>query len=173
MSHTPVNLSHQKFKKVFFGFDASEVENYLDLVSSELNTLSRERQLLDDENEEYKRIVEEYREREKALKETMLAAQRVTEEMKSTAQREAELIIARAELSAERLLDEAQKRQTKLLLEINELKRRKVHVMSELRGHLHSHLQMLDFDKTSEPLLPLDHHDDEATDVGKTVNSVF
>lgn len=173
MSITPIDLTHQKFKKVFFGFDASEVESYLELVSSELNALTRERQLLEDENEEYKRAIEEYRERERALKETMLAAQRVTEEMKATAQREAELIIARAELSVERLLDEAQKRQTRLLMEINDLKRRKVHVMSELRGHLHSHLQMLESDKSLDALPPMSIHDDEATDVGHEAISIF
>lgn len=173
MKLTPIDITQQKFSKSFSGYNKHAVSAFLELVASELSEAVREKHSLEDENEELKAQLEEFRERERALKETMLAAQRVTEDMKATAQREAEVIVARAELAAERLLEEAQKRQTTLLSSISDLKRRKVQMVAEFRGLLHTYERLLEAESKGEEVRPKILNEEAALDLIDQLAAAF
>ena len=78
MRVTPLEIQQQQFKtKVFGGLDDTDVDNFLQLVASELEDLIRENTDLKEQLKKANSEIEEHRQREVSLREAMLAAKRV------------------------------------------------------------------------------------------------
>jgi cell division initiation protein len=139
MKITPIDIRQQQFRRALRGLDAREVDSFLNLVSDELEGLSRENHKFKEELARTQRIVDEYRERERALKETMITAQRITDDIKESARREAEVIISRAEIQAEKIVHAANDRLVKVIEDIQEMKRERDQLRSNLVGIIEAH----------------------------------
>ena len=75
MKLTPLDIQQQQFRTVVVGgFDAKEVDAYLDMVSSAMEGLIRENSGLKDQLKQKEALLDDHRQREKALKETMITA---------------------------------------------------------------------------------------------------
>jgi len=149
MHLTPLDIQQKKFTTKLRGFDPQEVDAFLSLISSELESSNAEAARLRDEVERQTRVIESFQQREDALKETMLTAQKVTEDMKEAAKKEADIIVGRAELDAERLVESAQDRLTELFSDIQELKRQKTQFTMQLRGILKTHEKLIEMGEES------------------------
>jgi cell division initiation protein len=143
MKITPIDIRQQQFGKTFRGLDPREVDSFLNLVSDELETATRESNRLKDELASQSRIVEEYRDRERALKETMITAQRITDDIKESARKEAEVILSQAELQAEKIIHAANDRLVKIIEDINETKRQREQLHASLVGVVEAHRKLL------------------------------
>jgi cell division initiation protein len=143
MSITPLDIQQKRFRTSWKGLDRSEVDHFLNLIASEIETLNRELNELREDTSRQRRLLDEYRAREGAIKETMITAQRVTEEITDNAKKEADIIIGRAELEAEKLVEGAQERLTEILGDIAEAKRQRTMMLSELRGVVDAHVKLI------------------------------
>jgi cell division initiation protein len=149
MSITPLDIQQKRFRTAWKGLDRSEVDHFLNLIASEIETLNRELNELREDTSRQRRLLDEYRAREGAIKETMITAQRVTEEITDNAKKEADIIIGRAELEAEKLVEGAQERLTEILGDIAEAKRQRTVVLSELRGVVDTHTKLINLAEES------------------------
>ena len=150
MRITPLEIQQKRFTVGFRGLDRAEVDAYLNLIASELESMTREiHELREDQNRNH-RLLDEYRARESAIKETMITAQRVTDELHENAKKEADIIIGRAELEAEKMMERAQSRLTDLLGDIAEAKRQKAQLLAGMKGMLDAHAKMTDIAEESE-----------------------
>jgi cell division initiation protein len=147
MKITPLDIQQQRFRTTFRGLDKGEVDAFLNLIASEVESLNRRAHEFEEDVRRQRNVLDEYRDREQALKETMITAQKITEDIKAGAQKEAELIIANAELEAERIVSAAQQRLVGLLEEINELKRQRCVFLERLRGVLNTHQKLLEMEE--------------------------
>ncbi len=144
MPLTPLDVQQQRFRTRFGGgLDKAEVDAFLNLVSNELERLTRENTELREEQRATRRLLDDYRSREEALKETMITAQKVTDEIKRAADKEADIILGRAELDAERIIERAQDRLTELLRDIAELKRQRAQFLSQTKAVVDQHRALL------------------------------
>ena len=161
MKLTPLDIQQQQFSVRFRGFDANEVDAFLETVANELEDLLKMNKELRGELERKEARIGEYQNMEKTLKETLLMAQTTSEEMKKNAQKaieelkantqkEATFIIAHAREQAEKMIAETNSRLIKIQEEVNELKRKKIILRQELRSLLETHLRLLESSSEKE-----------------------
>ena len=148
MNITPLDIQQQQFKgKMLGGLDPNDVDSFLQMVASEMESLIRENSELKDQVRKFTQQLEEFSQREVTLRETMLAAQKVTEEMKANAQKEANLLVSEAELKGERILADAENRLLQLNNQVYEIKRQKLQFETNLKSLVEAHLKMLSFEE--------------------------
>jgi len=148
MNITPLDIQQQQFKgKMLGGLDPNDVDSFLQMVASEMESLIRENSDLKEQARKFSLQLEELSQREVALRDTMLAAQKITEEMKANAQKEAHLLVSEAELKGERIVAEAENRLLQLNNQIYELKRQKLQFETNLKSLVEAHLKMLSFEE--------------------------
>jgi len=144
MKLTPIDIQQQQFRSTVWGFDAKEVDGFLDQVAVAFEELIREVNAIKAQIQDKEAQLEQHREREKALKETMITATRIANEVKQSAQKEAEIIIAGAESQAEGIIQNAHTRLARVMDDISELKRQKVQFEAGLRSIVGAHSKMLE-----------------------------
>lgn len=144
MRLTPLDIQQQEFKSGLWGFDAKEVDAFLDLVAAEVERLVRENNGLRDQVRHKDDELEAHRGREQTLKETMITATRIAEDIRDNAKKEAEIVVARAESQAEQIVQNAHTRVARALEDLDELRRQKAQLEASLRSVLDSHRKLLD-----------------------------
>jgi len=148
MNITPIDIQQQQFKgKMLGGLDPNDVDAFLQMVASEMESLIRENSDLKEQVRKFSLQLEELSQREVMLRDTMLAAQKITEEMKANAQKEATLLVSEAELKGERIVAEAENRLIQLNNQIYEAKRQKLQFETNLKSLVESHLKMLSIEE--------------------------
>ena len=146
MSITPIDIQQHRFKTRPLGYEKTGVDHFLELISDELERLTRLNQGLKEELSRAKSTMDEMRGREATLKQTLMTAQQMSEDMKNNARREGEILIADAHLRAERIVRDAEDRRIQLVGEIQEVKRQKITFEAGLRALVESHMRLLDLD---------------------------
>ena len=144
MNITPLDITQKQFRRAFRGLDSEEVEAFLALVASEFEGLVREVTALRAAGQRKDEELAEHRSREKALQETLVAAQKASEEIRESARKESEIAISDAELQAEKIVQAAHTRFLRIVDDINELKRQRVQLESNIRMIVESHLKLLE-----------------------------
>lgn len=154
MKLTPLDIQQQKFKVKWRGYDAQEVETYLEMVAEDVESLLRGYNKLTDELKKCDTLLVDYRENERSIQQTIMTTQKVADDLKRTAQREAELIISEAKVEAEKISNDAKTQAEKILgnsreeienkrSEINDLRNRKLECELSFKNMLESQLRLL------------------------------
>ena len=152
MKLTPLDLQQKTFRKGrFSGLDEKEVRDYLALVGSELEDVTRKLHRQDEELRRREARINEFKDREQLLQQTLTTAQRLSEEMKSNTRKEADIVLSDAELQAEKIIANAQARRTQLIQEIDELKRARASFIQQLSGIVETHKSILDHIRGEQP----------------------
>ena len=144
MGLTPLDIRQQQFKKTLWGFDAPEVDAFLDVLAHHFERVHREVLSLREEVHRKDAEIRDHREREKTLKDTMITATRITEDIKDNARKEAEIVIAKAEAQAEQIVQNAHTRLVRIMEDIDELRRQKAQFEAALRSTIAAHGKLMD-----------------------------
>lgn len=116
---TPLDIHNKEFKRSFRGYNEDEIDEFLDMVVKDYETLYRENIDLKETVERLKSKVENFERLENTLHNTLVVAQETAEEVKlnanresedlrNSAKREAEDLRASAHREAELIVKEAQ-----------------------------------------------------------------
>lgn len=105
---TPVDIHNKEFTTSFRGFNKEDVDDFLDQVVNDYETLYRENCQLKKEIELNKKQLDQYHQLEKNLQDTLLVAQRTADEVVTTANTRGEEIRQAAKQAGENLKREAQ-----------------------------------------------------------------
>ena len=89
---TPVDIHNKEFTTSFRGFNKEDVDDFLDQVVNDYETLYRENRQLKKEIELNKKQLDQYHQLEKNLQDTLLVAQRTADEVVTTANTRGELL---------------------------------------------------------------------------------
>lgn len=144
MKLTPLDIQQQQFKSGLWGYDAKEVDAFLDLVAVELERQIRDANGLRDELRRRKAELEEHKGREQTLKDTMTTATRVAEDIRDNARKEAEIILAQAEVQADQIVKNAHTKLLRVIEDLDELRRQRIQMETGLRSTLDAHRKLLD-----------------------------
>lgn len=144
MPITPLEIRKQEFRKALRGYDPHEVRAFLEMVSSELESLLRENAGLQEKVKDLDSKIEDYHRMEKILQDTLTTTQKATDELKNGAKKESETIIANARVEAQRFLKEAQSELARMKEETKMVEHQKLLLVSEFRGLLESYLRLLE-----------------------------
>ena len=145
MRLTPLEIRKQAFsKRRLGGADPEEVQDFLNLVATELEQLAREnarlREQIDAQNDE----IREFKAMESSLRKTLVRAEEMSSESKHEAAKESEHILLEAQERAERVLGDARTRLGLLTEEIEELQTKKDVFLNRFRSLVKRQLDLLE-----------------------------
>lgn len=144
MKLTPLDVRKQEFKKAMRGYDAVEVDTFLEMISEQLETLLREKKELSDEVLQLKTQLRDYQNVEKTLQDTLMTAQASVQESKENSDREAEILMKEAEIQAEKTLEGAKLKLAEMKNELVLIKSQKDSFARRLKHLLQSQLELID-----------------------------
>ena len=140
---TPLDIHNKEFKRGFRGYNEEEVDEFLDKVIKDYETLYRENIELKETIERLNSKLEHYQHMENTLHSTLVIAQETAEEVKLNAKKETELMIKEAEISAQKLVEEALGKVRRMTGEYEELKKQSQIFRTRLRTLLQAQMEML------------------------------
>lgn len=140
---TPLDIHNKEFKKSLRGYDANEVDEFLDEVIKDFETLYKENLELKERLQAQKDNLNRYKEMEDTLQSTMVLAQKMAEEAKRNAEKEAELIIWEARKKAEQIVAGAEDQITESRKRLETLRAYEKQLMIKLRTFLQTQLDTL------------------------------
>ena len=97
---TPVEIRSKEFTSGIAGYKKSEVDEFIQLIASEYDSLYRQNIALNDKINMLSQAVKEYKEIESALHDTIATAHNIAAEVETTARLKADNIVKEAENTA-------------------------------------------------------------------------
>jgi cell division initiation protein len=166
MEITPIDIQQFQFKSRFMGYDKAGVDQFLEKVADQLESLHRENQELKETLARTRQTLEEMRQTESTLKEALLTTQQVTDGLRENARKEAELLIEDARLKAGKIVRQAEERRIELVHQVQEINRQKLIFETSLESLIERHQRMLaetDWPEIPEALMVVDKRPSEET----------
>lgn len=148
---TPIDIQQVGFGVRFRGYDRREVDNFLDALSQDYETLVRENHELRDKTASLEYQLQELKRKESTLSRTLMTAQKIVDQVKQNAEKDADLILKEAELRAEELMKKAEDDRFRLQLEIQGLYKQKALLLEKLRGVLRTFEKTVEMEAGDEP----------------------
>ena len=93
----PMDIHNKEFKKAMRGYDAEEVDEFLDEIIVDFEKMQRELDVLKTQLSSYSENMNSYREKEISLNNALVSAQRFADQLKRDAEEKAAAIVAQAE----------------------------------------------------------------------------
>lgn len=108
MRLTPNDIKNKEFKRGMRGYNADEVDEFLDNICEEYEACFKENSLLKEKIAAANDKLDHYTKIETTIQNTLLLAQNASEQAKLSAQKEAELLLKNANETAQKIIDKAQ-----------------------------------------------------------------
>ena len=131
-------------RKIFGGYNKTEVVDFLKSLASELEEHSTHTQELSSKLMEKETLVREYRDREEMLKNTITTAQNLANKIKKDAEKESGFILEDAKQKAEIIVKDARNSLKKAYQDLSDLQRIHIQLKNTLKSVLQSHQDLLD-----------------------------
>jgi len=144
MPLSPLDIHNKEFKtRIGRGYDQDEVNEFLDLVIKDYETIIRENKELHAQIANLQERLDHFQNIEESLSKTIIVAQEAADDVKSNAKKEAQLTIREAEKNADRIINEALVKSGKISLEIEELKKQASIYRTRFRTLLEAQLELV------------------------------
>nr|WP_153238589.1 MULTISPECIES: DivIVA domain-containing protein [Fictibacillus] len=151
---TPLDIHNKEFTRGFRGYSEDEVNDFLDQVIKDYETVIREKKELEETVANLEEKISYFKNIEETLNKSILIAQETGEEVKRTATKEARLIVKEAEKNADRIINESLSKSRKISMEIDELKKQSSVYRTRFKMLIEAQLEMLkndDWDSLNAP----------------------
>ena len=141
---TPLDIQNKEFSKSVNGYKKDDVDEFLDLLTVDMEKVLSENASLRSENVRMAADLEKYKGSEGAVLETLEAAKALMGEISASAERRAEILIKNTELDAELIRREAKESVERLVDESQQLRNRFTAFKSKYKNLLESELERFD-----------------------------
>lgn len=146
MPLTPLDIHNKEFGRRLRGYDEDEVNEFLDQVIKDYESLIRENKELQNQLLTVQEKLNHFANIEETLSKTIIVAQEAADEVKGNAKKEAQLIIKEAEKNADRIINDSLSKSRKVSLEVEELRKQASIYRSRFRMLVEAQLEMLSKD---------------------------
>ena len=144
MAIRPVDIRRKEFKSGFRGYDANQVDDFLDEVADEFERTFGENQRLSEEITSLQERTQQFEDLETSIREALVHAQQVARDLRQNAGKEAELIVREANEQAHRILADSSGRVERVQESYEVLHKAKQDFASDFRYLLKSYLAVMD-----------------------------
>jgi cell division initiation protein len=144
MKVTALEIRQQQFPLRFRGLDPGEVDKFLELVAGDMEDLVRENTRLRDALARKDQELERMQQGEDELKKALMAIQEIREDWIGRAEKQAEQVVLESTLKANQLQVDAERRLAVLQQDVQELRRQKHQLVSDIRRIVEEHLRALE-----------------------------
>lgn len=107
MALTPTDIHNKEFHRGFRGYTEEEVDEFLDEVVREFESLLRERDQMRQQLEEADQNLSRFHQLEEHLQRALVVAEQAADALRQNAQREADLVIREAQQRADQIQEQA------------------------------------------------------------------
>ena len=151
---TPLDVRKKRgdFGRGVRGYNAQEVDAFLELVAERLEELVKENITLRERAERLAEQVAAQTGREQAVQDALVTAQQLRDEIQANAQKEAELALKEARARGREILAEAERRAVQATEGIDELDRRRLRFLGSYRQFLERELDHVAVEEGRKPL---------------------
>ncbi|MHA7963753.1 DivIVA domain-containing protein [Paenibacillus sp. CAU 1782] len=146
MPLTPLDIHNKEFSRRLRGYDEDEVNEFLDQVIKDYESLIRENKELQNGMLGLQERLNHFSNIEETLSKTIIVAQEAADEVRNNAKKEAQLIIKEAEKNADRIVNESLNKSRKVALEVEELKKQASIYRARFRTLVEAQLELLSQD---------------------------
>ncbi len=140
----PMDIHNKEFKKAMRGYDAEEVDEFLDEIIVDFEKLQRELDVLKTQLSNYSENMNSYREKEISLNNTLVSAQRFADQLIKDAETKAADIVAEAEAEAQRIIGGTEAKYNKVLADYTMLATRYNDAKETLKDYFQNQIAMLE-----------------------------
>lgn len=144
MAIRPVDVRRKEFKNSLRGYDANQVDDFLDTVADEFERTFSENQRLTDEIKNLKERLEQFEELETSIREALVHAQQVSRDLRRNANKEAELILREAKERSHQILADSSARVERVQESYEVLRKAKQDFADDFRHLLKSYIAVMD-----------------------------
>lgn len=144
MKLTPMDINNKEFKKGLRGYNADEVDEFLDEVVENYEELYKENANLKEKLTNLNEKVEHYSQIETTIQNTLILAQNAAEQAKNSAQKEAELMLKNANESAQKIMDKAHNDVIQINDEYEKVKQEFIKFRAKYRNFMNAQLETFD-----------------------------
>jgi len=141
---TPGAIQRKDFTRGVRGYKEEEVDQFLDLIAADLDTLLRENASLKENIKALTQEIDSHRGSDSAILGTLEAAKALMTEISASAEKRAEIVLKNAELDAERIRREARENVEHMTEEAVALSRRWELFSGRFRNLLETELDRFD-----------------------------
>lgn len=146
MAFTPSEIKNKAFTRIKNGFEPTEVEQYLERLSHEIERLKEDKKQLEKVLEERDAHIQSFKEVEKSVGEAIVSAQRAADETKAAAQKERDAIIQKAQAEASQIVNDGIEKARRLSFQTEDMKRQSKVFRSRFRMLVEAQLDLLKSD---------------------------
>ncbi|WP_138751904.1 DivIVA domain-containing protein [Paenibacillus sinopodophylli] len=153
MPLSPLDIHNKEFGRRLRGYDEDEVNEFLDQVIKDYESLIRENKEMQNQVLGLQERLNHFTNIEETLSKTIIVAQEAADEVRSNAKKEAQLIIKESEKNADRIINDSLAKSRKVSLEVEELKKQASVYRARFRTLVEAQLELLSVDgwDTLEP----------------------
>ena len=144
MRITSMDINNKEFKKGLRGYNADEVDEFLDKVAEEYEIIYKENSTLKEKTSFLEEKLEHHAKIESTIQNTLVLAQNAAEQAKFSAQKESELIIKSANESSHRMLEKAHNDVLKINDEYEKTKQEFAKFRMKFRNFMNSQVEMFE-----------------------------
>lgn len=146
MPLTPLDIHNKEFSRRLRGYDEDEVNEFLDQVIKDYESLIRENKEIQNQMLALQEKLNHFSNIEETLSKTIIVAQEAADEVRNNAKKEAQLIVKEAEKNADRIINESLSKSRKVSLEVEELKKQASIYRARFRTLVEAQLELLSQD---------------------------
>lgn len=143
MPLTPLDIHNKEFSRRLRGYDEDEVNEFLDQVIKDYESLIRENKEIQNQMLTLQEKLNHFANIEETLSKTIIVAQEAADEVRNNAKKEAQLIIKEAEKNADRIVNDSLNKSRKVALEVEELKKQASIYRARFRTLVEAQLELL------------------------------
>lgn len=148
----PIDIQEKEFSRVVRGYKEDEVNEFLDEITVDLESLIDELRQTKEENSRLTEELERHRNTEGTVLETLEAAKGLMTDISASAEKRAQILLKNAELDAQLMQKEAREMADKISEESEAMKSRFIDFRSRYKKLLQSELQR--FESLSGEMFP-------------------
>ncbi|HDH6182918.1 TPA: DivIVA domain-containing protein [Staphylococcus aureus LTCF-17-67] len=143
MPFTPNEIKNKEFSRVKNGLEPTEVANFLEQLSTEIERLKEDKKQLEKVIEERDTNIKSYQDVHQSVSDALIQAQKAGEETKQAAEKQAKAIIAKAEAQANQMVGDAVEKARRLAFQTEDMKRQSKVFRSRFRMLVEAQLDLL------------------------------
>jgi cell division initiation protein len=140
----PADIRRKEFKGGFRGYDANQVDDFLDSIADEFERLFSENRRLTEEVVSLRERLGQFEELEDSIRTALVHAEQVSQDLRQNANKEAELIIREAKERAHRILADSSGRVERVQESYEVLRKAKQDFANDFRRLLKGYLDVMD-----------------------------
>lgn len=143
MPFTPNEIKSKTFTTVKNGFEPTEVESYLNQLSTEIERLKEDKKQLEQVIEDKETNIQSYKDVHQSVSDALVQAQQAGEETKAAATKDAEATVAKAHAQANQIVNDAIEKSRRLSFQTEDMKRQSKIFRSRFRMLVEAQLDLL------------------------------